>query len=58
MKSILLSFDIEEFDLQKNSDLRDNRVINMVLRKVSNAVKKLNTSDFEDKIADLRALVK
>ena len=55
---LVKNFNNEEFDLQKNSDLRDNRVINMALRKVCNKIKALNTSEFEEKIAALRALVK
>ena len=52
------NFQTEEFNLKKNSDIRDNRVINMVLRKTCNKIKELKTHDFENKIADLRALIK
>ena len=55
---LVKNFQNDEFDLKKNSDIRDNRVINMALRKVCNKIKALNTYGFEDKIADLRALVK
>ena len=52
------NFKNEEFDLQKNSDIEDNIVVNMVLRKVCNVIEKLQTYNFEAKIASLRALVK
>ena len=51
------NFENEEFNLQKNSTLQDNRVVIMVLRKVCNKIKELKTFDFEDKIKALRSLV-
>ena len=42
----------------KNTDITENRVVNMVFRKVSNKIKKLNTYKFSDKIEELRALIK
>lgn len=44
--------------MRKNSTLEDNRVINMVFRKVSNKIKALNTYRFNDKIAELRKLMR
>lgn len=44
--------------MRKNSDITDNRVVNMVFRKVSNKIKKLNTFNFNEKIEELRALIK
>ncbi len=46
-----------EHDLRKNTTVRDNRVINMVFRKVSNKIKELNTHDFAVKIDALRMLI-
>ena len=51
------NFENEEFNLQKNSSLQDNRVVKMVLRKVCNKIKDLKTFDFEEKIKALRSLV-
>ena len=51
------NFENEEFNLQKNSTLQDNRVVKMVLRKVCNKIKELKTFDFEEKIKALRSLV-
>ncbi|MBR5774144.1 MAG: hypothetical protein IKY44_04750 [Clostridia bacterium] len=45
-------------DLRKNTAIADNRVVNMVFRKVSNKLKKINTSNFVEKIDELRALIK
>ncbi|MCR5783061.1 MAG: tubulin-like doman-containing protein [Clostridia bacterium] len=45
-------------ELRKNSDIGDNRVINMVLKKVSNKIKELNTFEFEAKVEELRKLVR
>ncbi len=44
--------------MRKNTDLRDNRVANMVLRKVCNKIKRLNTFSADTVIEELRALVK
>ena len=56
------NFNNEEYDrngeMRKNTEITDNRVINMVFRKISNKIKKLGTYRFEDKIEELRALIK
>lgn len=44
--------------MRKNTELVDNRVINVVLRKVCNKIKKLNTYKYDAKIEELRGLVK
>ena len=44
--------------MRKNTSIADNRVVNMVFRKVSNKIKKLNTFKFDEKIEELRALIK
>ncbi len=44
-------------DLLKNTEMKDNRVVNMVYRKVSNKIKKLNTYRFDEKIEELRGLI-
>ena len=44
--------------MRKNTDIIDNRVVNMVLRKVSNKLKKLNTYDCVKTIDELKALIK
>lgn len=44
--------------MRKNTAITDNRVVNMVFRKVSNKIKKLNTFKFDEKIEELRALIK
>ncbi len=45
-------------ELRKNSEIGDNRVINMVMKKVCNKIKELNTFDFESKVEELRKLVR
>ena len=56
------NFNNEEYDrngeMRKNTEITDNRVINMVFRKISNKIKKLGTYRFEDKIEELRTLIK
>ncbi len=44
--------------MRKNTEIGDNRVVNMVLRKVTNKIKDLQISNFADKVEELRALVK
>ena len=44
--------------MRKNTSITDNRVVNMVFRKVCNKIKELNTSDFNDKIKELRELIR
>lgn len=44
--------------MRKNSSIQDNRVVNMVFRKVSNKIKKLNTYRFSEKIDRLRMLMR
>lgn len=44
--------------MRKNTLISDNPVVNMVFRKVSNKIKKLNTFKFDEKIEELRALIK
>lgn len=44
--------------LRKNTTITDNFVVNMVFRKVSNKLKKLNTFKFDEKIKELRQLIK
>ena len=44
--------------MRKNTDIADNRVVNMVFRKVSNKLKKLNTYDCVKTIDELKALIK
>ena len=44
--------------MRKNTSISDNRVVNMVFRKVSNKLKKLNVFQFDKKIEELRALLK
>ena len=44
--------------MRKNTLINDNRVVNMVFRKVSNKIKKLNTFKFDEKIEELRSLIK
>ena len=44
--------------MRKNTDIIDNRVVNMVLRKVSNKLKKLNTYECDKTIDELKALIK
>lgn len=44
--------------MRKNTEIADNRVVNMVFRKVSNKLKKLNTFKFNETIEELRALIK
>ena len=56
-KLFVENFNNEEFNLQKNSSLQDNRVVKMVLRKVCNKIKDLKTFSFEDKIRTLRSMV-
>lgn len=48
----------ENDDIRKNTTLTDNRVVNMVFRKVTNKLKQLNTFNFDEKIDELRALIK
>lgn len=48
----------ENDSMRKNSSIQDNRVVNMVFRKVSNKIKKLNTYRFSDKIDQLRMLMR
>ena len=45
-------------ELRKNTEIADNRVINMVMKKVCNKIKELDTFDFETKVDELRKLVK
>lgn len=44
--------------MRKNTVINENRVVNMVYRKVSNKIKKLNTYNFDQTIAELRELIK
>lgn len=44
--------------MRKNTHITENRVVNMVFRKVSNKIKKLNTYKFDEKIEEMRALIK
>lgn len=44
--------------MRKNTTVADNRVVNMVFRKVCNKIKELNTSDFNETIKELRELVR
>lgn len=44
--------------MRKNTTIEENRVINMVFRKVSNKIKKLNTYNFEEKVEELHKLIK
>ncbi len=44
--------------MRKNTSIEDNRVVNMVFRKVCNKIKKLNTFKFDEKIEELRTLIK
>ena len=48
----------ENDSMRKNTQLADNRVVNMVFRKVSNKIKDLKISQFDEKIEELRALIK
>ncbi len=48
----------ENDTMRKNTEITDNRVVNMVFRKVSNKIKKLNTFKFDEKIEELRSLIK
>ncbi len=48
----------ENDEMRKNSVISENRVINMVFRKVSNKLKKLNIYKFAEKIEELRQLIK
>lgn len=61
-KILIDNFNNDEYnqndELRKNSSIEDNRVINMVLKKVCNKIKELNTFDFEAKVEELRKLVK
>ena len=61
-KLLVENFENDEYNvdeaMRKNTELSDNRVINMVFRKVSNKLKTLNTFKFSDKIDELRALIK
>ncbi|MBQ3045906.1 MAG: hypothetical protein IJO03_09660 [Clostridia bacterium] len=51
------NFNSKAFDIKKNTTIEENRVINMVFRKVSNKIKALNIYKFSDKIDELRALI-
>ena len=44
--------------LRRNTDISDNRVVNIAFRKVSNKLEKLRTFNFVDKIEELRELIK
>lgn len=44
--------------MRKNTDITDNRVVNMVYRKVANKLKTLQTYQFTEKIEELRELIK
>ena len=61
-KRLVENFNNDEYDvdgaMRKNTEISDNRVINMVLKKVSNMLRELNTYAFDKKIDELRALVK
>ena len=48
----------EKYDIRKNSDIQDNVVIGMVLRKVSNKIKQSQVSDCDDRARALRQLVR
>lgn len=48
----------EDDNMRKNTTIEDNRVINMVFRKVSNKIKALGTFGFSVKIDNLRSLMK
>lgn len=52
------NFKNDEYNLKKNTDIADNRVVNMVYRKVSNKIKQLKTYQFDKKIEELRELIK
>ncbi|MEE1086670.1 MAG: tubulin-like doman-containing protein [Schaedlerella sp.] len=56
------NFKNEEYNkndaMRKNTSIQDNRVVNMVFRKVSNKIKKLNTYRFSEKIDRLRMLMR
>lgn len=61
-RRLIENFKNPEFDkdgaMSKNTTLADNRVVNMTFRKVSNKIKDLDTSNYSDKIASLKALIK
>ena len=44
--------------LQKNTTIQENRVVNMVFRKVTNKLKKLGVYRVDDRVEELRALIK
>ena len=51
------AYNVDE-SMRKNTTITENRVVNMVYRKVSNKIKKLNTFKFDEKIEELHALIK
>lgn len=57
-KLLVENFKNDEYALRKNTEIEDNRVINMVFKKVSNKIKALNIYKFSDKIDELRELIK
>ena len=52
------NFKVDEYNLRKNTTIDENRVINMIFKKVSNKIKSLNIYKFSDKIDELRELIK
>ncbi|MBO5065455.1 MAG: hypothetical protein J6D06_05000 [Clostridia bacterium] len=55
----LLIKNFDEYDvLKKNSTLQENRVVNMVFRKVTNKLKRLGVHKVDDRVEELRALIK
>lgn len=55
----LLVQNFNEYDvLKKNSTIHENRVVNMVYRKVTNKLKRLGVHKVDDRVEELRALIK
>lgn len=48
----------KEFGLRKNTELSENSVVRVVLRKISRKIKDLDVSNFNEKIDALKAMVK
>lgn len=59
---LVANFNNDEYNvddaMKKNTTMEDNRVINVVMRKVCNKIKKLNTYKYDEKIEQLRSLIK
>ena len=56
-KLLVENFEKHE-ELQKNTTVDENRVVNMIFRKVGNKIKDLGIHNFDDKIDELRSLFK